>query len=416
MQSIVEYLFGAANFVPHGVCLLWRPDLVAIHAVSDILIFAAYASIPAALVVFVRRRRDLEARGTVLLFAMFIMACGLTHLMAFVTLWEPYYGLQGLVKVATAVISVVTAVMIWPLIPKLLRIPSPSSLQMLNRELEAANQTLTTEIEERQETLRQLNAMRIELEQRVDERTRELALANRRLERMNSDLSTFVHVASHDLKEPLRGIRHYAEIITEDNEELLTPDIRRDLTGISRLADRMSSMIDGLRAFSRAGSVEEAIEEIDLNEILNEAKDNLSPLLLESGTVLETPRPLPTIRCAHVHALALLQNLIANAASHAGKNGVRVTVEAEEGVEGVIIRVSDNGPGIPVGMRSDVFRMFRRVKSDDISGEDDKDRNSGSAGMGLAIVKRIIDRYNRTVSVGDSPIGGAQFELLLRPA
>jgi light-regulated signal transduction histidine kinase (bacteriophytochrome) len=202
---------------------------------------------------------------------------------------------------------------------------------MLNRELEAANQTLTTEIEERHETLRQLNAMRIELEQRVDERTRELALANRRLERMNNDLSTFVHVASHDLKEPLRGIRHYAEIITEDHEELLTPDIRRDLTGISRLADRMSSMIDGLRAFSRAGSVDEAIEEIDLNEILNEAKDNLSSLLLESGTVVETPRPLPTIRCAHVHALALLQNLIANAASHAGKNGVRVTVEAEEG-------------------------------------------------------------------------------------
>ncbi len=416
MQSVVEYLFGAANFVPHGVCLLWRPDLVAIHAISDLLIFGAYASIPAALVVFVRKRQDLEIRGTVILFALFILACGFTHLIGAITLWEPYYGLQGIVKIGTAVVSVITAVMIWPLIPRLLRIPNPSSLQMLNRELEAANSTLTSEIEERQQTLRELNVMRIELEQRVDERTRELALANNRLERMNDDLSTFVHVASHDLKEPLRGIHHYAEMITEDHGDLLNDEVRRDLTGISRLADRMSSMIDGLRAFSRAGSVDEAIEEIDLNDILNEAKDNLRPLLQESGTVVDLPRPLPVIRCAHVHALALLQNLIANAASHAGKNGVRVTVEAEEGPEGVCIRIGDNGTGIPEAMRDDVFRMFRRVQSKDASDEEESDINSDSTGMGLAIVKRIIDRYNGSVSVGDSPVGGAQFELLLRPS
>lgn len=414
MQSIVEYLFGAANFVPHGVCLLWRPDLVALHAVSDVLIFAAYASIPAALAVFVRRRRDLEIRGTVILFALFILACGLTHLVGAITLWEPYYGLQGLVKLATAIVSVVTAIMIWPLIPKLLKIPSPSSLQSLNRELEAANATLKSEIEDRQETLRELNAMRIELEQRVDDRTRELALANRRLERMNEDLSTFVHVASHDLKEPLRGIRHYAEMISEDHGSELSKGVQKDLRGISRLADRMGSMIDALRAFSRAGSVDEVIEEVDLNEVLNEAKDNLSSLLSESGTRVEVPKRLPTIRCARVHALALLQNLIANAASHTGNSDARVTVEAEEGPDGVVIRVGDNGPGIPVEMRQDVFKMFRRVHGQDDSDGDEIEKNKNSTGMGLAIVKRIIDRYNGTVSIGDSPIGGAQFELLLR--
>ena len=60
MHSIIEYLFGAASFMPHGYCMMWRPDLVALHAVSDMLIFLAYASIPAALVVFVRKRPELE--------------------------------------------------------------------------------------------------------------------------------------------------------------------------------------------------------------------------------------------------------------------------------------------------------------------------------------------------------------------
>ena len=106
MQSVIEYLFGAASFMPHGYCLLWRPDLVALHAVSDALIFAAYASIPAALVVLVRKRPEIEHRTTVVLFATFILACGFTHLMGMLTLWQPMYGLQGLVKALTAIVSV----------------------------------------------------------------------------------------------------------------------------------------------------------------------------------------------------------------------------------------------------------------------------------------------------------------------
>lgn len=414
MQSIVDYLFGAASFVPHGICLLWRPDLVAMHAISDVSIFFAYASIPAALMAFVRRRKDLEHRGTVILFALFIMACGLTHLVGALTIWYPYYGLQALVKVGTAVVSVLTAVMIWPLIPELLRIPSPSSLQKLNRELEDTNRSLKIEIAERRDALRELNAMRIELEHRVDERTRELALANRRLERMNEDLSTFVHVASHDLKEPLRGIRQYAEIISTDHETELHEEVKRDLSGISKLADRMVSMIDALRAFSRAGNMDEIQEDLDLNIVVAEAVDNLRPLLRESGTDVVVPKTLPTIRCARVHALVLFQNLIANAANQGNGTSVTVSIEAEVADEGVIIRVGDDGPGIPLEHREDVFKMFSRVQS--------RDPNQGSArvtqtaGMGLAIVRRIIDRYRGRVHVGESLMGGAQFELLLRPA
>jgi PAS domain S-box-containing protein len=138
MREVVEYLFGAASFVPHGFCLLWRPDLVAMHALSDGAIAASYFSIPMALAVFVRRRVDLEYKWVFRLFAAFIVACGTTHLVGLVTLWQPVYGLQGLIKVVTAGLSVITAFLLWPLIPKALALPSPSALREANAELEKA--------------------------------------------------------------------------------------------------------------------------------------------------------------------------------------------------------------------------------------------------------------------------------------
>ena len=138
MREVVEYLFGAASFVPHGYCLLWRPDLVAMHALSDAVIAVSYFSIPMALAVFVRRRIDLEYKWVFWLFVAFIVACGTTHLVGLVTLWQPVYGLQGLVKVATAGVSVTTAFLLWPLIPKALALPSPSALKQANTELEKA--------------------------------------------------------------------------------------------------------------------------------------------------------------------------------------------------------------------------------------------------------------------------------------
>jgi hypothetical protein len=98
MQAVVEYLFGAASFVPHGFCLLWRPDLVALHAGADLVIALAYFSIPLGMFIVQRRRHDLPFRGMFRLSALFIVACGIGHLIDVFTLWYPAYGLQGLVK------------------------------------------------------------------------------------------------------------------------------------------------------------------------------------------------------------------------------------------------------------------------------------------------------------------------------
>ena len=166
MQWLGEFL-SSDSFLPHGYCLLWRQDLVALHLGSDALIALAYYSIPISLFYFVRRRRDLEFKWVFLFFAAFIFACGTTHLFGVVTLWQPAYGVEGVVKAFTALISVATALAVWPLLPKALALPSPSQLAAVNLELRTAQQALAQNNQQ--------------LERRVEERTAELLGVNDRL-------------------------------------------------------------------------------------------------------------------------------------------------------------------------------------------------------------------------------------------
>jgi PAS domain S-box-containing protein len=124
-----------ADFTPHGFCLAWDPGLIWLQAGSDLLIAAAYYSIPAALLIFLRRRRDLAFRPLFGLFAAFILACGTTHVLAVVTLWQPLYWLDGAIKAVTAALSVATAIVMWPLIPRAVSLPSASELRALNDQL-----------------------------------------------------------------------------------------------------------------------------------------------------------------------------------------------------------------------------------------------------------------------------------------
>ncbi|QOV96365.1 ATPase (plasmid) [Novosphingobium sp. ES2-1] len=136
---------------PHGFCLLWDPGLVWTHVIADALIAMAYYSIPVVLWLFLRRRPDLEFGWVLGLFALFILACGTTHLISILVLWVPAYGIEALVKVITAGVSIVTAIVLWPLLPKLVAVPSPSQLQ-------SALDRLHEEVAERQraeEMLRQ---------------------------------------------------------------------------------------------------------------------------------------------------------------------------------------------------------------------------------------------------------------------
>ena len=176
-MNAIGNFFSSSGFMPHGFCLLWRPDILALHAISDLVIAAAYFSIPLAILYFVRRRADLapEHKRVAVLFGVFILGCGMTHVMSIVVLWRPFYVEDGLIKAFTAVVSLFTAVALWPMLPSLLAIPSPGQLA-------DANASLQAEISAKEAALGELRAIRAGLEHEVARRTEEVQALARRFE------------------------------------------------------------------------------------------------------------------------------------------------------------------------------------------------------------------------------------------
>ncbi len=134
-MELLHRFLSENGFMPHGHCYLWDPGLVKLHVISDFLIAAAYFTIPFTLINFVRRRRDLPFNWMFVLFGVFIIACGMTHVMEIWTLWRPYYWVSGTIKAITALASVPTAILLIRLVPNALKIPGPDILQATNEAL-----------------------------------------------------------------------------------------------------------------------------------------------------------------------------------------------------------------------------------------------------------------------------------------
>lgn len=166
MEQIASW-FSSDSYMPHGQCILWRPGLLWLHAVSDTLIWGAYLTIPVILVYFIRKRRDMPFPGIFFLFGTFIVACGTTHLMEVWTIWQPNYWTSGLIKAITAAVSWATVVQLVPVVPQALSLRSPA-------ELEAINAKLEQEVVERKQA-----------EETLAQKARDLAQANAELEGFN---------------------------------------------------------------------------------------------------------------------------------------------------------------------------------------------------------------------------------------
>lgn len=127
-QHSLEW-FSSEGFMPHGHCYLWTPELLWTIVISEAIIVLAYFSIPFGLMYFVSRRPDLKFNWMFKLFSLFIFACGTTHLLGIWTIWYPDYWLDAAAKAVTAVISLLAAVMMWPMIPRALKLPSTVQLE-----------------------------------------------------------------------------------------------------------------------------------------------------------------------------------------------------------------------------------------------------------------------------------------------
>lgn len=161
--SLVEFFrrLLSHDFMPHGHCYFWRPEILWLHVISDLLIMAAYYSIPVMLIYFILKKRDVPFHWMFLMFGAFIFLCGTTHLMDVWTTWSAAYRLEGLVKLATAIVSVTTAILLAPLVPKALALPTPEELKRINVQLQrevAERQQAEANMERRAQELTQANA------------------------------------------------------------------------------------------------------------------------------------------------------------------------------------------------------------------------------------------------------------------
>ena len=190
-MSLTDW-FDPSGLTPHGFCLSWEPELLVLHAGSDAVIAAAYFSVPLALLWLLRRRPDIKYRWIVSLFVAFIMACGISHLLGIVTLWLPIYQFEGVEKAITAVLSLTTAIALWPLVPRIAALPSPSQLERLNHELR-----------ESEARIKQANA---ELERRVEERTEEISATNARLSDALKQRDLLLREVYHRVKNNLQVV------------------------------------------------------------------------------------------------------------------------------------------------------------------------------------------------------------------
>ena len=169
MIEFFSKLFSSSEFMPHGHCIVWKPEVLWLHVGSDVVTAIAYYTIPFCLITLVVRRRDLAFNWVILMFGVFILACGTTHIIDAYTMWRPMYRFEGVVKLITAIASIATAIALWPLIPKVLAIPTTRDLEKVNADLKSLTEDLDLKVQKRTKEITQFNQMAIGREKQMVE-------------------------------------------------------------------------------------------------------------------------------------------------------------------------------------------------------------------------------------------------------
>ena len=246
-------------------------------------------------------------------------------------------------------------------------------------------------------------SLRLALVEALIHRTDEVLRLNVELERRNEDLDTFAQVAAHDLKEPLRGIRNYAQFVHEDYADRIDAEGQDQLATIARLAGRLETLLDSLLRFARVSREELGMRQCDLGQAVAEAKGLLASILERTCGEIVVQGTLPTVPGDLDLVVEVFVNLFTNALKYNDSDAPRIEVSAR----GTTVTVKDNGIGIPERHQEAVFTLFKRLHA--------KDAFGGGTGMGLTIVKKAMERLGGRVSLVSTPGEGSAFALEFAP-
>lgn len=387
----------AAGFLPHGFCFTWNPSLLTLHVLSDTLIGLAYISIPLTLLYLVRKRGDLPFNSMFLLFAAFIVSCGMTHWMDVWTLWHPDYWLSGFIKAFTAAASIGTAAALIQMVPAALRLPT---LQ----ELQHSKALLEREIAQRKEAEHALREEQASLALRVEERTRELRVAMADAEELKTAAETankmkdqFLARVSHELRTPLQATLGWVQVL--GHEQLGDDKRQMALERIKHNVALQARMIDDLLDIARilGGKLRLELAEVDPVATVERAIEIVQPRAQSRGIRLELQIDGAVARMLSdaTRLQQVVWNLLINAVNASHENG-RVLARVGADASRVWISVQDWGKGIESRHLPFIFEPFRQLEAGD---------THGGLGLGLAITRNIVELFGGTLSARSSGLG-----------
>jgi len=397
VKGAIEYLNGlweTNSLSPHGICLLWRPELIWTHVGADAVIGLSYYSIPVALAYFVSHRSDIQFGWVFWAFAAFILACGTTHFFSIWTLWIPSYGTEAMVKVICAAVSVVTAVSLWPLLPRALAIPSIE-------ELRRVNERLTQQVNERNAAVAALQAEKVE---RL--KTEEMLRQAQKMEAVGQLTGGIAHDFNNLLTVVIGNLERLEAQFRDD------PATYRSIKGAMEGATRGAALTQKLLAFGRRQPL--AAQQLDPNIVIKGMNELIRRAVGERVSVkldLE-PQPWPVEVDPNQLENALL-NLSVNARDAmpdggelviSSRNRTDPPVAREQTLAGDYVQLSvrDTGHGMSDEVRDHAFEPFYTTKA---VGE--------GSGLGLSQVYGFVAQSNGFVEIESTPHDGTSVHIYL---
>jgi light-regulated signal transduction histidine kinase (bacteriophytochrome) len=259
----------------------------------------------------------------------------------------------------------------------------------------------------------QLQQSRVDLEQRVCDRTAELEIANRQLQQLNQELTRsnheleqFAYIASHDLREPLRMVTSFTQLLAKRYSGQLDAEADQIINFAVDGAERMEVLIDGLLTYCRLGSQAETFQSVNCEEILDQVLANLQLTIAETNTQI-IRISLPTVFGEAAQLVQLFQNLIANGIKYRGQATPIIEIGAREQEQEWLFWVKDNGIGIDPQYGDRIFQIFQRLHT--------RQEYPGT-GIGLAICHKIVEHHDGRIWVESNLQQGATFYFTLPQA
>jgi signal transduction histidine kinase len=372
MLPSLEEVFSGESFIPHGHCYLWNPGLIWLQVSANALIGLAYIAISSSLAWLVLRAKQIPFKVMYVAFGVFIVSCGITHFFDVATVWHPVYWLDGAVRALTALVSVGTAIILPPLIPRVVALArGANAAHDKGIRLETAVKDLAT----------------------MYERAREL-------EQLKTQF--FANV-SHELRTPLTLVLGPVEKLLAQE---LRDDQRQDLEVVRRNAKSLLKQVNDLLDVSRleAGRMHADYVDTDLAQLLRSTAAQFEAHAQERQVKLEVHAPLRLSAQVDPDQIqAVMTNLLSNSFKFTPPGGL-VRLVAEEDRGEAVIEVGDSGPGIRAEDREIVFERFRQLDAGSA-------RRFAGTGLGLAIVRDFVLLHRGSVKVDASPEGGALFSV-----